>query len=560
MFRSFFGFSIAVLMLSLPVKAQMTADDILNKPELTDLSDQDVDADTELIRALQEAAIKPAKFVSSVDKITLESLVGKEIGQSFQIRNSGQREAKILSVNTVGIFEGFDLKHDCPEIVEAGQFCTISVKFVSESPTNFQSAIVIAVNAKDQSEVNIPFTISVKTPPRVVEVVKPTVTIKPRSEPKPIKTTPTSHKIARSYFSYMGGMMADRRGGIVVIEGPKEKGRETFAGANYDEMDVVTVNHDDRYDDNIPYTNASLSVDRDRILTTDRVIKAILETPVSNVICGKTVAHVESDVYSATSSYPLIPAGSRVVGKCGSFINERVGIEWTRIITTDGRSISFELAADTRDAMGYGGALGRVIQPVFDRYVLPVISTLIDSGAGVVTAVYGEDEDVITDENGNVTSSKSAVNQGIGIITDDARTTAQAIIKDVRDVRKIAAIPAGSRIDIEINEDVYFTDSRKVVRVADMEFSLEKNHRGKARKDWPEKVALKPVSASYEGETVLIGGRSYVLEKVGEEAAGQGGDQQEGNGASVDDNQNLTIDQVVKETRGQKQKPQVGVK
>ena len=541
----------AFLLVAGSASAQMRADDIINRPDLKDLSDQDVKPDTDLIKALHEAALVPAKFVASIESIDLETLVKQDVGETFQLRNTGGREAEVHSINTVGNFPGLDLKHDCEEIMDPGAYCTISVSYSSDKPINLTSAIVISVTANNQSEVNIPFKISVKMPPRKVEVVTPSVVVKPREDTTPKIVGPTKQQIAQNYFSQMGGMMNSSRTGIIVVKGPEIAKNAKFAGASYDDMRVETVYQDERYDKDIPYTDASLKVNRDKILTADRVIKAVLETPVSNIICGKTVAHVESDVYSATSKVPLIPAGSRVIGKCGSFINERVGIEWTRIITTDGRSITFDLPADTRDAMGYGGALGRINQPAFDRYVLPIISTMIDSAAGVVTAVYGEDEDVVTDDNGNITSSTSAKNEGLRIITEDARGTAQDIIKDIRDVRKIAVIPAGSRIDIEIGEDVYFTDSRKVVRLADMKFGLDEIDQGNAKRDLPENIVLKPAPADYKGPTIKVDGRYYMLEKQEIPIQGNGqGSQQVSTGVTSGQQgqvkkSELTLDQAV---------------
>ena len=328
---------------------------------------------------------------------------------------------------------------------------------------------------------------------------------------------PMPRDIAREYFGVIGPIgrsMASQRGFTIISADRDPRSSTEVAGVRYQDIHVETVTTDERYSRDIPHTEASLQVNRDNILTMDRVIKAVLETPVSNVMCNKVVAMVESDVYSATNTAPLIQAGSRVVGECQEFADERVGIAWSRIITTDGRSITFnDRLADTNDASGIGGVPGRVYMSPFDKYVLPIFSTMIDTAAGVIFAAFGDDESVVVDEFGNTQSSTSAKNEGLRIVTGEARQTAQAIIKDIRDVREVAVIPKGSRIDIEIQEDIYFREDRKVVTLADMRFALEDIQVGGAERDLPKNLTLKPAEAGYQGATVQVNGRNYRVEE-----------------------------------------------
>lgn len=508
--------SFIALSMASPALAQ-DASNILDRPEMSDLESQDLDPNESLLEALKQHAIKPANFVVSSDRVELEALIGETATKVISLRNSGGRRGKVYAVGSVAPSAGLLVESACEEFLEPGERCDVTITYSSDRARELETAIVFSVEGEEESEITIPLQISITEPvvEEEPEPVKPVIIQKPviKEEPK----GPTSEDVARRYFQSMGGMLPptprSERGFSIVSAEPTPPTPD-FAGVRYDQMSVETVHSEDRYPDGVASTEASLPVDRSKIITADRVIKAVLETPVSNVMCGKVVAQVESDVYSATSSSPLIQAGSRVIGECGTFVGERAGIEWTRIITTDGRSISLELGADTRDATGLGGALGRVHSSAFHKYGLPIISTMIDATAGVIFAAFGEDETVVTEEDGRTISETSASNEGIRIVTGEARGTAQQVISDIRDVREVAVIPAGSRIDIEISEDIYFKTSKQVVRLADMTFDLETIGDGEASRDLPDSLNLIPAEPGYDGPVIWVGGRAYRVEEA----------------------------------------------
>lgn len=483
---------------------------ILENPTFSDLSQQDINATQDLIEALRRAANRGPIFRISPQEISIDMKTGEHRSRSVRITNSGDEVGKILGVNLLGSIPGISLENGCGQELRAGDFCELTVNYAAQDVGVISTSIIGTINEMSRSSFEVPVSIRVAAPPKPVE---PAPVLK--SEPQPVEAGKTEARaiprnVAKSYMAVLGRSINSPRG-FTHLRAPVDRTmRDAVAGTVYGDINVRTVRQDTRYPEAVPSVDASLPVDRDRILTTDRVIKAVLETPVSNVMCSKVVAMVESDVYSATSTKPLIPAGSRVVGECQQFVDERVGIAWNRIITTDGRSISFEdRMADTRDASGLGGALGRVYMSPFDRYVLPIFSTMIDTVAGLIYANNGTDQKVVVDQYGNATTESSAKNEGLRLVTDQARGTAQEIIKDIRDTRKIAIIPKGSRIDIEIMEDIYFRPDRKVVALADMEFPLEKLGALSARRDVPSELTLVPVDPTYAGASVLIDGRRY---------------------------------------------------
>jgi type IV secretory pathway VirB10-like protein len=506
-------------------QSQSSNPSIIDDPKIRQLQDQDIDANQALVDALRRAATRGAIFRLSPESVNITLETNETRNTTVRITNTGDQPGAISGINLLGSFRGLSLEDTCPVELLDGDFCEINLTYEAGSrPTQLQTTVVGTIEQRRETEsLDIPVNIEVNSPPPEPE---PEPAPEPVARPEPEQSsTPLPRDIARGYFGALGpalgsGMQTSR--GFTIVSADQDPSEtENIAGVRYDDIRVETITSDERYDpEAVPYTEASLPVNRDKILTSDRVIKAVLETPVSNVMCNKVVAMVESDVYSATSDRPLIQAGSRVIGECQEFAGERAGIAWSRILTTDGRSISFQnLEADTNDATGLGGAVGRVYMSPFDKYVLPIFSTMIDTAAGVIFATFGEDEEVITDEGGNISQGRSAENEGLRIVTGEARETAQQLIRDIRDVREVVVVPKGSRIDIEIMEDIYFKDNREVVRLADLQFDLEGIEDGAASRDLPDNLALTPARPGYEGPTVMVGGRAY---RVTESSTGGG--------------------------------------
>jgi len=483
------------------------AQGILDDPTLRQLEGQDINANDDLIEALRRAALRGPIFRITPDRLAVSMEVGTTGSSDIRITNTGDQTGTIRDISILGTIDGLVMTTTCEQEIIQGDFCVITVSYTSDRARDIKAAIVGTINEVERATFEIPVSFSVDLPPPPPPVP---VTPVPVVSLPAVPVGPQPRDIARVYFGAIGGGMSSPRG-FTIVSAPKPALPEgNVAGVNYADIEVNTVTFDKRYDPAIPSTKAGLPVNRDNILTMDRVIKAVLETPVSNVMCNKVVALVESDVYSATSRRPLIQAGSRVVGQCQNFADERVGIAWTRIITTDGRSILFkDRVADTNDATGLGGVPGRIYMSPFDKYVIPIFSTMIDTAAGVIFATFGEDEGVVIDEFGNQRTENSATNEGLRIITGEARTTAQSLLRDIQDVREIAVIPKGSRIDIEIQEDIYFQDDREVITLAEMRYDLAGLEDGYAQRDVPSEITLVPVEANYTGEFVVVGGVRY---------------------------------------------------
>jgi hypothetical protein len=527
---------------------------VFNETEVRELQGQDIDANTRLLEALSRAAKKGPKFRVSPDKIFMELSKGAIGAETVRISNVGDEDGALKGVNSLGSIEGLAVNDNCPDVLSPGAFCDVAIRFESDADQNVYTVIVVSIEERDRSSFDIPIKIEVSSPvenavdPKEVALElerirlqqqKKTVVIKDPETPK----GQSSEEIARMYFGKIGSHhKTTSNSGFTIVSLSDRLQPQKLLGVEYSDIRRDFELIDERYGEEIFSTEASLPVDRKNILTSDRVIKAVLDTPVSNVMCGKVVAIVESDVYSAASGSPLIQAGSRVIGSCGAFAEERVGISWNRIITTDGRSITFsESDAVTSDASGLGGGLGRVYRSNFDIFVLPIFSTMIDTASGLIYATFGEDETVVTQPDGQVIQERSAVNEGIGVVTDGLGATAKDLIGELRDVREVMVLPAGSRIDIEISEDIYFKNRREIIRVADTKYNVDEIERQSAEEQDSEDLILIPYRKGIPGPTVVIGGERFVvmekadpsgeedLEVLGSAAQGVISDLDEGN-------------------------------
>lgn len=490
------------------------------------LEGQNVDPNAIIRDALRNSTLEGPRFLVSPNRVFITFEEGGSGQEQIRVSNSGDTPGAIRGINAIAPIEGLVVTDTCGDILDVGDFCDIAVSYSSEDPRDIYTVILMTIEERDRNRIEIPVNVTVTPAPFDDSQVQPDP--EPVVEPDPVPVLidpndprfggpkkPTSEDIARQYFAGLGGIAPVESGPMAVISLPdrlRPVEEEPFLGGSAGLLSVETISMDPRYSDEFASTEASLPVNRDMILTSDRVIKAVLDTPFSNVMCGKVVALVESDVYSATSPTPLIQAGSRVVGRCGELVQERAGIVWERIITVDGRSIALDGENSmTRDASGLGGALGRVYRTPFDRYILPIFGTFVDIGAGFVQAEYGEDEQQSVSEDGTIVQGTSARNEGIETATEAVRGTSQQIINDMRDVREVLIVPAGTRIDIEIFEDIYFKNERDVVRLGDTVYDVERPTGVDAMVAAPDNIELVPYRAGIDGPVVTVDGNRYVV-------------------------------------------------
>ena len=116
------------------------------------------------------------------------------------------------------------------------------------------------------------------------------------------------------------------------------------------------------------------------------LIPGLLLSGLNSDLPGQIVGQVSQNVFDTKSgAYLLIPQGSKVLGQYDSRVvygQERVLVEWTRIIFPNGRSISLEGMPGV-DLSGYAG-LSDQVNNHWGRLITGVVfSSLLSAGSQV---------------------------------------------------------------------------------------------------------------------------------------------------------------------------------
>ena len=126
------------------------------------------------------------------------------------------------------------------------------------------------------------------------------------------------------------------------------------------------------------------------------VIPAALVTGINSDLPGDVIATVTETVYdSATGRYPLVPPGSRIMGRHNSRVSygqSRIQVVWNRIILPDTSSLTIDNLVGT-DPAGYAG-LEDGVDWHWDRiFGGAVLTTLLGVGAELAAPENRQDGD-----------------------------------------------------------------------------------------------------------------------------------------------------------------------
>jgi len=188
-------------------------------------------------------------------------------------------------------------------------------------------------------------------------------------------------------------------------------------------------------------TIASYPLDMERIIPVTRRISAVLVEAVHSELDGKVTAQIEENIYGAHGRNILIPAGSHAVGRYRSLQkpgDTRIQVIWSRIITPEGINISVG-DAEMADAMGRSGLTGDVDNRFFDRYGMALLVSTLAAATGYGMPVRSQGQALIVQSYGG----------------NLAAVSGQILDKNIN-IKPVVTIPAGSRILISPNKDIWF--------------------------------------------------------------------------------------------------------
>lgn len=221
-------------------------------------------------------------------------------------------------------------------------------------------------------------------------------------------------------------------------------------------------------------------VDMSEMILEDKPIPAVLARSVyasdglgSNI---PVTAVVERNVFAEEGRNIIIPAGSRVIGDLGSENGAmggnsggavKIGIQWRRLIRPDGSQ--FDLGdAQTADAQGRAGAIGYLDEQLLKKYTAPMLITAMESATSYMMA--SGDGSTTTDYGTSSDSKSEAASQARENFLNQMNTIFEEIIEAKASIRSVTYVPAGTRIIIFPNKDLWL-NSQKLSKTKDSNVS-----------------------------------------------------------------------------------------
>lgn len=228
-------------------------------------------------------------------------------------------------------------------------------------------------------------------------------------------------------------------------------------------------------EDDWPGSNRAVStwrVDMSEMILQDKPIPAVLSRSVySSDGLGSNIpvtAIVERNVYAEEGRNIIIPAGSRVIGSLGGGEGDeggtsggavKIGITWTRLIRPDGSQFTLG-SAQTADAQGRAGAIGYLDEQLLKRYTSPLLFTAMKSATSFLMA-SGSGTTSYSDGESTSSSRSQAANDAREGFMEDMNEIFNDIINDKMNIKSVTYIPAGTRIIIFPNQDLWLNSEKR---------------------------------------------------------------------------------------------------
>lgn len=148
------------------------------------------------------------------------------------------------------------------------------------------------------------------------------------------------------------------------------------------------------------------------VMTRGTFIRCALETKIVSTLPGMTSCIVTEPIYSVNGRRLLIDKGSKVTGEY-KYVDEnydRVGVVWTRVLTTTGLDVRIDSAGT--DALGGAGIPGHYDGHWGERIGAAMLVSLLADGIDAGAQKFANDNDI----RGRTTVSSSG---GVGVVTID---------------------------------------------------------------------------------------------------------------------------------------------
>jgi type IV secretory pathway VirB10-like protein len=383
----------------------------------------------------------PSSLATLTSTLTFSGVkVGGELTLPVILNVEGDEPLTIQQVQLASEQSVFTLGGACADGLIMGPnktSCRIDVTFRPQEPRAYQTTIIVTHSAK-----NSPLLVQISgVGEALVDAPPPPLQVPEQVIPY----TPS--------FEYINAqrLQEQRKTGTLQV---LQTGDRVNAGWKMSDEDYASYGYD-------PIVS-SYPVNRDRMITSDRYIPAVLESTINTQIGGgRMTAIVENHVYSASGRNILIPAGSRLIGtsqSLGRTGRSRLDAVWTRIIRPDGVNITVQSPAS--DPMGRNGMVGYIDYRLFNRYIAPLLVASI--GVGLEYALSDKDTTTTTfsginggGNSGTTTSETVTPEQKAGRdLAEEFAAQAKRLLNDYVDTTPVLTIPSGTRFLLTPTQDL----------------------------------------------------------------------------------------------------------
>ena len=224
--------------------------------------------------------------------------------------------------------------------------------------------------------------------------------------------------------------------------------------------------------DNVPEDVSSFPVKRDRMLTMDMRLMAILESDVHSQIPGRVLLVVNRDVLSADGETILVPAYSKIVCEyepLSEIGQTRLPLACGRLLTPNGVNVMLN-KMQAADQMGRNGLIGKIDNRNTQRY----------AGAFMMTAlsvlphmVLKKDTQTISNVQ-NIQTLNSPGNMAANLLSDNFQKVSEKVLEMGVNLRPIIDIKRGSLIQLMPTNDIVMRKPLKKEKEADKVMSDDK--------------------------------------------------------------------------------------
>lgn len=196
-----------------------------------------------------------------------------------------------------------------------------------------------------------------------------------------------------------------------------------------------------------------------RTIAQGRLIHATMESAINTDLPAPIRAIVARDVYAEAGTEPLIPKGSRLIGRYNSSIlfgQNRVNVLWTRVIRPDGVDVA--LASPLVDQIGQagvGGVVDNKFREMFSRAILASVFSIATAVALDESGLVDTQTTTLVEAGSQQTTSTASGEATVEALENMGDLTTEFLQRFIN-VKPTIVVDQGTPVMVFVNHDLIF--------------------------------------------------------------------------------------------------------